>query len=79
MDMTNRDEVAALYRRVFSTTDGKLMSHDLARELGYLTRSTHVPGDSHQTAFNEGRRDAYVYMSRMAAELQEAPPGGVER
>jgi hypothetical protein len=43
------------YRRVFETPDGKRVLRHLLR-VGFVTRSTMVAGDPHQTAHNEGMR-----------------------
>jgi len=43
------------YQTVFSTPQGRRVLSDLVRTAN-VDRSTYVTGDSHQTAFNEGKR-----------------------
>jgi hypothetical protein len=47
--------LAAAYRAVFGSPEGKLVLADLLRRGGILETS-HVPGDACSTAFQEGRR-----------------------
>ena len=47
--------LSSLYKNVFSTPDGKKVLRDLM-EFGGVMAQTHVPGDSHSSAFNEGQR-----------------------
>ena len=47
-------KIIGLYKAVFGKGDGaKLLAE---WEKRYVNRSSHVPGDSHSTAFNEGIR-----------------------
>lgn len=48
-------EKANLYKKVFNSPEGKKVLRDLM-EFGGVMSQTHVPGDSHSTAFNEGQR-----------------------
>lgn len=43
------------YRAIFDTPDGKRVLRHLMR-VGFVTKSTLVAGDPHQTAHNEGMR-----------------------
>ena len=43
------------YRRAFGDVRGRRVLRDLMRR-HYVLRSTQIVGDSHETAFNEGRR-----------------------
>ncbi len=43
------------YRRAFGGEPGRRVLRDLMRR-HFVLRSTQIAGDSHETAFNEGRR-----------------------
>jgi hypothetical protein len=59
-------EVAGAYRNAFAGHDGRRVLLDLARYCRFGTTSF-VPGDPHQTAFNEGARDAFLHVIELAA------------
>lgn len=55
----------ALYVQTFGTEAGRTVLEDL-RTRFHADVSTHVPGDSHESAFREGERhSAVVYIGRM--------------
>lgn len=58
--------VAEAYRRQLSVEDGlgRLVLSDLAHYCR-AGQSSFVPGDPHQTAFNEGARDAFLHVAEM--------------
>ena len=49
------EAIKAAYRTVFQTPEGVLVLHDLINRGGLLSTSM-VLGESHETAFNEGKR-----------------------
>jgi hypothetical protein len=49
---------------IFTTPEGKLVLEDLEKS-NFIYQSTHVPGDPHGTAINEGRRVAILGIQRM--------------
>jgi hypothetical protein len=51
----------SLYKQYFKTEEGTELLKDLAEAFGAY-KTSFVPGDSHQTAFNEGLRQAYSYI-----------------
>jgi hypothetical protein len=53
--LRRRASIAHSYRSAFSGGTGEAVLHDLLREAGVLSVS-HVEGDSHATAFNDGKR-----------------------
>ena len=57
--------VAHAYRNVFAAGEGRLVLDDLARYCRAGTTSF-VAGDPHQTAFNEGARDAFLHIAELA-------------
>jgi hypothetical protein len=58
--------VAEAYRRQLAADDGaaRLILSDLAHYCR-AGQSSFVPGDPHQTAFNEGARDAFLHIAEM--------------
>ncbi len=57
------------YRRAFCGEPGQRVLRDLMRR-HFVLRSTQIAGDSHETAFNEGRR-AVVLDILQAANAKE--------
>jgi len=58
---TEAEQKAAILKRVFSGPDG-----DKAYDLLYAEfadRTSHVIGDSHSTAFNEGQRSVVLFLA----------------
>ena len=49
--------VNTAYKRVFSSEEGQTVLHDLMVSARIISGSSYVPGDPHQTSFNEGRRE----------------------
>lgn len=47
--------LAKAYDEVFTKGAGEMVLHDILKEAGLLSVS-HVAGDSHSTAFNDGRK-----------------------
>jgi hypothetical protein len=58
--------VAEAYRRHLAaeSAGARLILSDLAHYCR-VGRSSFVPGDSHQTAFNEGARDVFLHLAEM--------------
>ena len=56
-----RPEVARAYEQLSETAEFRLILEDLARYAGLRTTSF-VPGQSDQTAFNEGQRDLVFHL-----------------
>lgn len=53
--LLRRKEIQKAYRQVFNTEEGKQVLSHLMKN-SFITRSTFVAGDPHQTAMNEGSR-----------------------
>ncbi len=60
--------VVDAYRRQLSAEDGsgRLILSDLAHYCR-AGQSSFVPGDPHQTAFNEGARDVFLHIAEMCS------------
>ena len=53
--MRRQRRLAAAYHAVFGTTEGAIVLRDLL-SLGGMLETSHTPGDTAHTAFQEGRR-----------------------
>lgn len=62
-DEISRRDVQIAYYELFTGINAKIPYIDLMTEFSYFHKSTFVAGDSHATAFNEGRRDAFRYIA----------------
>jgi hypothetical protein len=71
-------DVAAAYRAALSPASprGRLVLADLARLCG-VGRTSFVPGDALETAFNEGKRAVFLHLAAVLA-LDAAELGGLE-
>jgi hypothetical protein len=72
--LLRRKEIQKSYRQVFNTEDGKLVLSHLMKN-GFITKTTFVAGDPHQTAMNEGSRRVVLsilaFMNRDEKEMQK--------
>jgi len=68
--MMEIEDLQRIYRATFTTEDGEKVLDDLKKRLG-LYKSTHVPGDPHESAFFEGQRNAMLIILRMLEERKD--------
>ena len=68
--MMEIEDLQRIYRATFTTDDGEKVLDDLKKRLG-LYKSTHVPGDPHESAFYEGQRNAILLILRMLEERKD--------
>jgi len=68
--MMEIEDLQRIYRATFTTEDGEKVLDDLKKRLG-LYKSTHVPGDPHESAFYEGQRNAMLIILRMLEERKD--------
>jgi|TARA_S200002703_G_scaffold44426_1_gene38835 hypothetical protein len=68
--MMEIEDLQRIYRATFTTEDGEKVLDDLKKRLG-LYKSTHVPGDPHESAFYEGQRNAILLILRMLEERKD--------
>ena len=52
------------YKIIFNTDEGKRVLDDLKKR-SYFHNTTHVQGDSHESAYNEGQRSLVVFMETL--------------
>ena len=58
------------YKQVFNSDNGKKVLDDLERRCSYHT-TTHVKGDSHESAFLEGTRSVILFIKNMLTKKME--------
>jgi hypothetical protein len=72
--LLRRKEIQKCYRQVFGTEDGKRVLSHLMKN-GFVTKTTFVAGDTHQTAMNEGSRrlvlSILAFINRDEKEMQK--------
>ena len=61
-DVDKSGDLAALYKQVFNSPNGKLVFQDLCTRFG-MFHSSYAAGDPHGTAFNEGQRSVMLYIN----------------
>ena len=52
------------YKIIFNTDEGKRVLDDLKKR-SYFYNTTHVQGDSHESAYNEGQISLVVFMETL--------------
>jgi len=64
--MNNKDlkELELAYKQTFSSETGKKVLEDLKKRCGFYT-TTHIKGDSHESAFLEGTRYTVLFINNM--------------
>jgi len=58
------------YKQVFNSDNGKKVLDDLEKRCSYHT-TTHVKGDSHESAFLEGTRSVILFIKNMLTKKME--------
>lgn len=54
-------EIKADYKFIFNTDEGKRVLEDLSKRC-HEFNTTHVKGDSHESAYYEGQRSIFVFI-----------------
>lgn len=67
---------AGYFYRVFSSPDGEKVLEFLEEQ--FDSNDIHVPGDSHSTEYNLGRRDVVVYIKQMKRYKENAARAELE-
>ena len=64
--MNNEDlkQLAVAYKQVFESDNGQKVLEDLEKRCSFYT-TTHVKGDSHESAFLEGTRSVVLFIKNM--------------
>ncbi len=63
-------ELRDAYLQTFSTPSGEVVFKDMGKFCRAM-RTSHVPGESHETAFNEGKRAVYIRAATMMHEAKD--------
>lgn len=64
MEVADR-KVAEACHRALNTDDGKILLAHLS-EVFHAFRSTHCPGDPHESSFREGQRDVTLHLHNLS-------------
>ena len=64
------EKINEYYKKVFDTREGQLVLNHLCKT-GFVLDTTHVPGDSHETAHREGMRRIVVSILRFVEKKPE--------
>tara|TARA_B100000029_G_scaffold277031_1_gene271521 strand:- start:1857 stop:2069 length:213 start_codon:yes stop_codon:yes gene_type:complete len=64
--MNNNDlkQLTIAYKQVFESDNGKKVLEDLEKRCSYHS-TTHIKGDSHESAFLEGARSVVLFIKNM--------------
>jgi len=58
------EQITQSYKQIFDSENGKKVLQDLANRCSY-NNTTFVEGDSHATAFEEGKRSVFLFIKQL--------------
>ena len=64
MNSNDLKQLELAYKQVFNSEEGKLVLEDLKKRCSFYTTS-HIKGDSHESAFLEGTRSVILFINNM--------------
>jgi len=64
MNSKDLEQLNIAYKQVFESDNGKKVLEDLEKRCSYHT-TTHIKGDSHESAFLEGTRSVILFIKNM--------------
>ena len=64
MDSKELKQLELAYKQIFSSDMGKLVLEDLKKRCSFYSTS-HIKGDSHESAFLEGTRSVVLFINNM--------------
>ena len=72
MDQQNKKlkELISNYKTTFNTDTGKIVLDDLKKR-SHFFNTTHIKGDSHESAFFEGQRSLVVFIESLLNQKDE--------
>lgn len=70
MDKNDLKQLNIAYKQVFNSDNGKKVLEDLEKRCSYHT-TTHIKGDSHESAFLEGTRSVVLFIKNMLTKKLE--------
>ncbi len=70
MDKNDLKQLNIAYKQVFNSDNGKKVLEDLEKRCSYHT-TTHIKGDSHESAYLEGARSVVLFIKNMLTKRLE--------
>ena len=70
MDKNDLKQLNIAYKQVFNSDNGKKVLEDLEKRCSYHT-TTHIKGDSHESAFLEGTRSVILFIKNILTKKLE--------
>ena len=70
MDKNDLKQLNIAYKQVFNSDNGKKVLEDLEKRCSYHT-TTHIKGDSHESAYLEGARSVVLFIKNMITKQLE--------
>lgn len=64
MNSKDLEQLMIAYKQVFESDNGKKVLEDLEKRCSYHS-TTHIKGDSHESAFLEGTRSVVLFIKNM--------------
>ena len=64
MNSNDLKQLELAYKQVFNSEEGKIVLEDLKKRCNFYTTS-HIKGDSHESAFLEGTRSVILFINNM--------------
>ena len=64
MDNKQLKQLELNYKQIFNSTEGKEVLEDLKKRCSFYSTS-HIKGDSHESAFLEGTRSVVLFINNM--------------
>jgi hypothetical protein len=70
VDKNDLKQLNIAYKQVFNSDNGKKVLEDLEKRCSYHT-TTHIKGDSHESAFLEGTRSVILFIKNILTKKLE--------
>jgi len=70
VDKNDLKQLTIAYKQIFNSDNGKKVLEDLEKRCSYHT-TTHIKGDSHESAFLEGTRSVVLFVKNMLTKKLE--------
>ena len=70
MDKNDLKQLTIAYKQIFNSDNGKKVLEDLEKRCSYHT-TTHIKGDSHESAYLEGARSVVLFVKNMLTKKLE--------
>jgi len=70
VDKNDLKQLNIAYKQVFNSDNGNKVLEDLEKRCSYHT-TTHIKGDSHESAFLEGTRSVVLFIKNMLTKKLE--------